>query len=62
MSTMENDIDKAIETATSTNNEGNEEDIIPVELIDKEERFEDGYGNGEPSIIDFEPWKAIFPS
>ena len=44
---MENDIDKAIETATSTNNEGNEEDIIPVELIDEEERFQDGYGDGE---------------
>ena len=37
MSTMENNIAKAIETAASTNNEGNEEDCILVELVDKEE-------------------------
>ena len=53
MSTMENDIDEAIETATSTKNEGNEEDSIPVELVDKEERFHDGYGDGEPFTIRF---------
>ena len=51
MSTMENDIDEAIETAASTNNEGNEEDSIPIELVDKEKRFKDGYGDREPFII-----------
>ena len=50
---MENDIAKPIETAASTNNEGNEEDSIPVELVDKEERFHDGYGDGEPFTIRF---------
>ena len=53
MLTMENDIDEAIETAASTNNEGNEEDSIPVELVDEEERFQDGYGDGEPVTIRF---------
>ena len=43
---MENDIAEAIETATSTKNEGKEEDSIPVELVDEEERFQDGYGDG----------------
>ena len=42
MSTMENDIDEAIETATSTNNEKNEEDSIPVELVDGNNSFEGG--------------------
>ena len=46
MSTMGNDIAEAIETVASTNNEGNEEDSIPVKLVDKEERFHDGYGDG----------------
>ena len=41
---MENDVADAIEAAASTKNEGNEEDSIPVELVDKEERFHDGYG------------------
>ena len=50
---MENDISEPIETAASTNNEGNEEDSIPVELVDKEERFRDGYGVGEPFTIRF---------
>ena len=45
---MENDVADAIETAASTNNEGNEEDSIPVELVDKEERFHDGYGDEGP--------------
>ena len=53
MSTMENDIDEAIETAASTNNEGNEEGSIPVELVDEEERFQDGYRDGEPVKIRF---------
>ena len=39
---MENDIAEAIETAASTNNEGNEEDSIPVELVDNEEKFPGG--------------------
>ena len=50
---MENNIAEAIETVASTNNEGKEEDNIPVELIDKEERFQDGYGDGEPVTIRF---------
>ena len=33
---MEKDIVEAIETATLTNNEGKEEAIIPVELLDTE--------------------------
>ena len=45
---MENDVADAIETDVSTNNEGNEEDSIPVELVDKEERFHDGYGDEGP--------------
>ena len=44
MSTIENDIDEAIETAASTNNEGNEEDSIPVELVDGNNSFEGGDG------------------
>ena len=51
--TMENDVANAIETAASTNNEGKEEDSIPVELDDKEERLEDGYGDREPFTIRF---------
>ena len=38
---MENDVADAIETAASTNNEGKEEDSIPVKLVDEEERFQD---------------------
>ena len=51
---MENDIAGAIEIAASTNNEGNEEDSISVKLVDKEERFHDGYGDGEPFTIRFQ--------
>ena len=40
--TMESDISKLIETAAPTDNEKEEEDIIPVELVDEEERFQDG--------------------
>ena len=40
---MEKDIVKAIETARPTNNEDNEDDIVPVELIDEEERFQYKY-------------------
>ena len=50
---MKNDVAEAIETAASTNNEGNEEGSIPFELVDKEERFQDGYGDGEPVTIRF---------
>ena len=53
MSTMENNIAEVIETAASTNNEGNGEDSIPVKLVDKEERFQDRYGVGEPVTIQF---------
>ena len=48
LQTMENDIVEAIETAASSTNEGNEEDSIPVELVDEEERFQDGYGDEGP--------------
>ena len=51
---MENDIAEAIETVASTNNEGNEEGSIPVELVDKEEKFHAGCGDGEPVIIQFQ--------
>ena len=50
MSTMENDIDEAIETAASTNNEGNEEDSIPVELVDGNNSFEGGDG-AEQAVV-----------
>ena len=50
---MENDISKPIETAAPTNNEGNKDDIIPVELDDEEGRFDDGLGDGEPVTIRF---------
>ena len=49
---MESDISKLIETAAPTDNEEEEEDSIPVESVDEEERFEDGYG--EPVIIRFQ--------
>ena len=42
---MENNISEPIETAAPTNNEGKEEDSIPVELVDKEERFHAGCGD-----------------
>ena len=44
---------EAIETAASTNNDGNEDLIVRVELVDEEERFQDGYGDGEPVTIRF---------
>ena len=50
MSTMENDIDEAIETAASTNNEGNEEDSIPVKLVDGNNSFEGGDG-AEQAVV-----------
>ena len=42
---MENDIAEAIEPVASTNNEAKEEDSIPVELVDKEEKFHAGCGD-----------------
>ena len=50
---MESDISELIETAAPTDNEEEEEDIIPVESVDEEEGFKDGYGDGEPVIIQF---------
>ena len=52
-SNMENDVADVIEIAASTNNEGKEEDNIPVELVDEEERFHAGCRDGEPVIIRF---------
>ena len=49
---MESDISELIETAASTNNEGNEEDSIPLELADKEERFEDVFDDEEPVLYE----------
>ena len=50
---MESNIFEQIETAAPTDNEEEEEDIIPVESVDEEERFEDGFGDGEPVTIRF---------
>ena len=52
--TIENDIAEAIETAVSTNNEGKEEDSIPVEFVDEVERFKDGFGDDGPVTIRFQ--------
>ena len=48
---MEKDIVKAIETAAPTSNKRNEDDIVPVEVVDEEERIQDGYGDGESATI-----------
>ena len=50
---MENDISEPIETAAPTNNEEEEEDIIPVELVDEVDRFEDQFGEDEAVTIRF---------
>ena len=50
---MENDVADAIETAASTNNEGKEEDSIPVELVDEMKRFKDGYGDKGPQFQNY---------
>ena len=42
---MESDISELIETTTPTDNEEEEEDIVPVEPVDEEERFDNGYGD-----------------
>ena len=52
--TNENDVADAIETAASTNNEGKEEDSIPVVLVDKVESFEDGFEDDGPVTIRFQ--------
>ena len=51
---MESDISEPIETAAPTDNEEEEEDSIPVESVDEEERFEDGDRDGEPVTIRFQ--------
>ena len=48
---MENDIFEPIETVVSTNNEEEEEDIIPVKLVDEVDRFEDEFGEDEAVTI-----------
>ena len=50
---MEKDTVEAIETTAPTNNKGNEDDIFPVEPVDEEERFEDGFGDDGPVTIRF---------
>ena len=50
---MENDISESIETAAPTNNEEEEEDIIPVKLVDEVDRFEDEFGEDEAVTIRF---------
>ena len=50
---MESNISELIETTAPTDNEEKEEDIIPVEPVDEEERFKDGYRDGEPVTIRF---------
>ena len=50
---MESDISELIETAAPTNNEEEEEDIIPVESGDEKERFEDEFGEDEAVTIRF---------
>ena len=52
---MENDVVDAIETTASTYNEQNEEDSIPIELADEEERFQDGYGDKGPWFQTYQP-------
>ena len=52
--TREKDIVEAIDIAAPTNNKGNEDDIVPVELVDQEERIQDGYGDGESVTIRFQ--------
>ena len=52
---MESDISELIETAVPTDNEEEEEDIIPVESVDEEERFEDGFDDEEPVFYEPEP-------
>ena len=52
---MESDISELIETAAPTNNEEEEEDSIPVESVDEEERFKDGFEDGEPVLCKPEP-------
>ena len=46
---------EAIETTASTNNDGNEDLIVPVELVDEEERFQDGYRDEGPRFQTYRP-------
>ena len=50
---MENDISESIEATAPTNNEEEEEDIIPVELVDEVDRFEDEFKDDEAVTIQF---------
>ena len=50
---MESDISELIETAAPTDTEEEEEDIIPVELVDEVDRFEDEFGEDEAVTIRF---------
>ena len=52
---MESDISELIETAAPTDNEEEEEDSIPVESVDEEERFEDGFKDEEPVLYEPKP-------
>ena len=45
---MESDISELIETAAPTDNEEEEEDIIPVEPVDEVDRFHAGCGDRGP--------------
>ena len=49
---MESDISELIETVAPTDNEEEEEDSIPVESVDEEERFEDGFDDEEPVLYE----------
>ena len=54
---MENAISEPIETTSPTNNEGEEEeeDIIPVKLVDEEERFKERFKDREPVLYESKP-------
>ena len=51
---MESNISELIETAAPTDNEEEEEDIIPVELVDEVNRFKDEFGEDEAVTIRFQ--------
>lgn len=51
MSTMENDIDEGIETVPPTNNEGNEDLIVAIELVDGNSSYESGDGVKQAVVV-----------
>ena len=51
---MEKDVVEAIETTAPRNNEGKEDNIFPVELVDKVERFYNRYRDGNPVTIRYQ--------